>query len=35
MECSQNGGILPVNQILFNNYSMTSNDFVDKCLNIS
>ena len=26
---------LPVNQILLNNCNMTSNDFVDKCLNIS
>ena len=30
MECSQDGGILPVNQILLNNCSNTSNDFVDK-----
>jgi len=35
MECSQDGGIFPVNQILLNNCSMTSDDFVDKCLNIS
>jgi len=32
MECSQDGGILPVNHILLNNCSMTSNDFdIDIC----
>jgi len=35
MECSQDGGILPVNQILLNSCSMTSRDFMDICLNIS
>jgi len=27
MECSQDGGILPVNQILLNSCSMTSRDY--------
>ena len=35
MECSQDGGILPVDQILLNSCSMTSRDFMDICLNIS
>ena len=35
MECSQDGGILPVNHILLNSCSTTSNDLIDVCLNIS
>jgi len=34
MECSQDGGILLVNQILLNSCSMTSRDFMGISLNI-
>jgi len=29
MDCSQDGGILPVSQILLNSCNMTSTDFMD------